>query len=89
MPHYKDGTEAKAGDFAKGEQYGREIRGQVVEVQPGSDTCNLKIASVTPMFPGKFEDGKVVPNDDPNIAWQREFRAHTVTLNAKDCEKLA
>lgn len=88
MPHYKDGTEAKVGDFAKGEQYGKEVRGQVVNVSPGSDTCNMTIASVTPMIPGKFADGKIIQNDDPNVQWQREFKVHTFTMTCKECEKI-
>ncbi|MFI4971103.1 MAG: hypothetical protein ACHP7H_00370 [Hyphomicrobiales bacterium] len=48
MPHYSDGTTlAKAGDLVIGKTYnlhGRTIVGTVLEVIPGSDSCNLRVA---------------------------------------------
>lgn len=47
MPHYQDGTESKIGDLVVGKTYnlhGRTIVGTVLEVIPGSDSCNLRIA---------------------------------------------
>ena len=47
MPHYQDGTQAKIGDLVVGKTYnlhGRTIVGTVLEVIPGSDSCNLRVA---------------------------------------------
>jgi len=48
MPHYKDGTEAKPGDIARGKGYNipHEITGVVLQVFP-SESCNLRIAVAT------------------------------------------
>lgn len=50
MPHYSDGTtQAKAGDLVIGKTYnlhGRTIVGTVLEVIPGSESCNLRVAFV-------------------------------------------
>lgn len=51
MPHYKDGTPAKIGDTVKGKGYNlritdgelRELVGTVVDVRPGTETCNLTV----------------------------------------------
>lgn len=47
MPHYSDGTEAKAGDVVAGKTYniGYPITGVVVGITPGADTCNCRIAT--------------------------------------------
>jgi hypothetical protein len=48
MPHYSDGeTLAKTGDLVVGKTYnlhGRTIAGTVLEVIPGTDSCNLRVA---------------------------------------------
>jgi hypothetical protein len=48
MPHYGDGkTLAQAGDLVVGKTYnlhGRTIVGTVLEVIPGSESCNLRVA---------------------------------------------
>lgn len=47
MPHYRDGQEARAGDLVAGESYnlgGRMIVGTVLEVIPGAESCNLRVA---------------------------------------------
>jgi hypothetical protein len=47
MPHYQDGTQAKTGDLVVGKTYnmdGRTIVGTVLEVIPGTDSCNLRVA---------------------------------------------
>lgn len=48
MPHYQDReTEAKVGDLVIGKTYnlhGRTIVGTVLEVIPGMDSCNLRVA---------------------------------------------
>lgn len=47
MPHYEDGQECKAGDIVVGKTYnthGRTIVGTVLEVIPGSDSCNVRVA---------------------------------------------
>ena len=46
MPHYKDGTEAKVGDVVKGKPYNTpcEVVGTVVQITPGSESCNLVVA---------------------------------------------
>ena len=46
MPHYIDGTEAKLGDVVRGVSYntkGKEVVGTIVQITPGSDTCNCII----------------------------------------------
>lgn len=86
MPHYKDGTEAKYGDIAKGKDWnGEELKGFVVGISPGSDFCNLTLAAPSLSLPAKVEDGKVVPcpTNQPNVTLR------TQTMNAKDCEKIA
>lgn len=47
MPHYEDGTEARLKDMVVGKTYnlnGRVIVGTVLEIIPGSDSCNLRVA---------------------------------------------
>jgi hypothetical protein len=47
MPHYQDGTQAKNGDLVVGKTYnlhGRTIVGTVLEIIPGTDSCNLRVA---------------------------------------------
>jgi hypothetical protein len=48
MPHYRDGTTlAKFGDLVVGKTYnlgGRTVVGTVLEVIPGSESCNLRVA---------------------------------------------
>ena len=47
MPHYEDGTQAKNGDLVIGKTYnlhGRTIVGTVLEIIPGSDSCNVRVA---------------------------------------------
>lgn len=49
MPHYKDGTEAQVGDIVKGVPYntgGAVVVGEVVQITPGSDACNLIVAFI-------------------------------------------
>jgi len=48
MPHYSDGVEAKVGDKVIGTPYnhGKEICGEVIQVTPNSDSCNLIVAFV-------------------------------------------
>lgn len=48
MPHYRDGTEVKIGDIAKGKGYNvpTEIVGTVVGITPDSKSCNIQIAHV-------------------------------------------
>lgn len=50
MPHYRDGTEAKIGDVARGKPYNteHEVTGVVVGITPDSDACNLRIAFAKP-----------------------------------------
>ncbi len=45
MPHYRDGTEARVGDIARGRGYNvhdYDVQGVVLKVTPG-DACNLII----------------------------------------------
>lgn len=52
--HYKDGTEAKVGDLVKGTAYNtkdakgqpRVIVGTMLQITPGSDTCNCVVGFV-------------------------------------------
>lgn len=58
MPHYKDGSEVRLGDTAKGTPYNtpHEVCGVVTGITPDSDTCNLRIA-----FLGQYEPGDTPP----------------------------
>jgi hypothetical protein len=49
MPHYKDGTEAKVGDLIKGQPYNtkRVIVGEVLQVTPATEACNLVVTFPT------------------------------------------
>jgi hypothetical protein len=55
MPHYKDGSPAKVGDFVKGRGCNvkgpdgelKEIFGQVVSITTGAETCNVMAAHLT------------------------------------------
>lgn len=44
--HYRDGKEAKIGDVVKGTGYNVKgvIVGTVVELTPGTDSCNIRVA---------------------------------------------
>jgi hypothetical protein len=47
--HYKDGTEAKIGDYVKGVPYntgGEVIVGRVTQLTAGTDSCNLQVLYV-------------------------------------------
>ena len=49
MPHYTDGTPAKNGDLVIGKTYnlhGHTIVGTVLEIIPGSASCNVRVAFV-------------------------------------------
>jgi hypothetical protein len=54
MPHYKDGSEAKVGDFVRGVPYNvkdsqgepREVCGTLISITPGQDACNCMVAFV-------------------------------------------
>lgn len=55
--HYKDGTEAKVGDVAKGVPYnqgGKVVVGTVTQLTAGTNSCNLQLLFVvkeeTPIF---------------------------------------
>ncbi len=58
MPHYKDGTEAKVGDFVVGKGYNVKdadgelatIAGRLIHITPNSDACNVTVA-YTKMLP--------------------------------------
>lgn len=67
MPHYKDGTESKVGDVAKGKPYNtdHEVIGVVVDVRPG-DACNLSIAFATTPAPYASNVLAVASGSSPN-----------------------
>ena len=46
--HYSNGREAKIGDLVKGKGYNlkHELVGIVVQLKPGTATCNITIATV-------------------------------------------
>lgn len=49
MPHYRDGTPARAGDIVKGVPYntgGREVVGVLTYFNPGASACNCRVAFV-------------------------------------------
>lgn len=84
MPHYKDGTKAQLGDFAKADSdYRKNFRGQVVQIHE-SDSCNLTIARVQVALPAQVEDGKYVPIPHSFQALSVE----SATFTAKDCERI-
>lgn len=52
MPHYRDGQEAQIGDLVVGTSYNRDHRtvvGQVTSVTLGQESCNLRVAFVSPL----------------------------------------
>lgn len=56
MPHYKDGTEAQPGDLVAGKSYnhkGRYIVGELLQITPGSDSCNCMVSFVDVVAPEK------------------------------------
>lgn len=59
MPHYKDGTEAKVGDFVKGKPYNtsHEVTGRIVSITPEVESCNCSVAWV--------ESSKAPPEASP------------------------
>lgn len=81
MPHYKDGSEAKVGDLVKGLSYdGTEIRGEVVDIFPGCDTCNMSIVTtnvvpVDQVFPGL---AALVVKQEPRLAAVTGLGTYTV-----------
>lgn len=47
MPHYRNGVQAKEGDLVFGVTYnlhGRHIVGTMLEIIPGTDSCNCRVA---------------------------------------------
>lgn len=46
MPHYADGTAAQIGDKVIGKPYNtpQEVIGEVVQITPGTESCNLVVA---------------------------------------------
>lgn len=46
MPHYADGTPAQVGDRVIGKPYNtpHEVFGEVLQITPNSETCNLIVA---------------------------------------------
>src|SRR4051812_39347878 len=56
MPHYSDGTEAKVGDLAFGKSHGGTdpVAGYVLDVTPGTDTCNIHIPALRPFAGSQF-----------------------------------
>lgn len=61
MPDYKNGTPAQKGDLVRGQGYNlkdadgrpRTIVGEVLEVIPGADVCNLRLAVAEVLKPLK------------------------------------
>lgn len=83
MPHYKDGTEAKVGDFVRGATYNikdskgepREICGTLISITPGQDACNCMVAFVEEL------DLESVYSNVPVIALRRpvgDVRTYTI-----------
>ena len=59
MPHYADGSPAQVGDKVKGKPYNtpNEVVGEIVQITPGSETCNcvvvfVETAEVSPRVQG-------------------------------------
>lgn len=48
--HYKNGKPAKVGDKVVVNDNGNPLAGIVIEVIPGSTTCNLRVVPVTAPF---------------------------------------
>jgi hypothetical protein len=62
MPHYKDGTEAKVGDRARGKchSHGCPVEGVILSVTPGTDSCNAQLAYPVIYRAGGVEDAMPV-----------------------------
>lgn len=52
--HYKDGTEAHVGDVVRGKTYNRieEVVGVLLDITPGSETCNCRVSTGAAKFIG-------------------------------------
>lgn len=64
MPHYKDGTEAHVGDVVRGKTYNKseEVVGVLIEVTPGSSTCNCKVSTGPATTMGYVTGAPLSPN---------------------------
>lgn len=83
MPHYKNGREVKVGDKVVGKsEWGGFSVGTVIQVIPGSSTCNMQIVPVgTPSQTVTTSDYFHV--DDANIQDVRELDAKVPIGDAK------
>lgn len=57
--HYKDGSEAHVGDVVRGKTYNQpdEVIGVLVDITPGSTTCNCKVSTGSANKLGYVSDG--------------------------------
>lgn len=62
MPHYRDGTEARVGDRARGPNHGhgKPVEGIVASITPGADSCDCRLAYPVIYRPGGRQDAAPV-----------------------------
>lgn len=76
MPHYKDGTQAKVGDVVRGRGYNikGEIEGVILNVTPGTDKCNVVVAT----FASKLDARQTSDMHSPPefVAGEDQFYGH-------------
>lgn len=59
MPHYKDGTEARVGDFVFGKPYNTDhvVAGTIISITPGVESCNCQV---------QFTEAQPAPDGPPS-----------------------
>jgi hypothetical protein len=85
--HYRDGKEAKVGDIVKGTLGGRRGAGEVLQLFPGADTCNIVIGFVD-VLKQSAGDGtdKAYTLTDGSVLY---LRPAFETCNSKDFDRVA
>jgi len=69
MPHFKDGKEAKDGDYVKAiDHNGDIVIGRLRDIMPGSDTCNgyvdtIKLRPVAEAYCLNIKDMELLHRD--------------------------
>lgn len=84
--HYRDGKEAKVDDIVKGTLGGRASAGQVLQIFPGADTCNIVVGYVDVLKqPAGDGTDKAFTLPDGSVLY---LRPAFETCNAKDFDKV-
>lgn len=86
MPHYKDGTEAKVGDlvFGPSHTFADPIAGYVLDITPGSDTCNMHVGLLAPTG-GADRYYDTIISIGAGLGYPRSnFQTHAAICNCRD-----